>query len=94
MNTNAEQKRPGDRANLVSQDQLARVAELLPIESTVLGGVYSSEALTFEDAGTSLTIICANDDHTIHKVVIEERPPDPDGTAHYEIVSDTVVGTW
>ena len=94
MNMYAQQQQPGDRPKLLSQDQLTKIAELLPSGSTILGGVYSSEAFTFEDAGTSLTIICDNDDHTIHKVVIEERPPDPDGTAHYEIVSDTVVGTW
>jgi hypothetical protein len=77
---------------LLSQNQLTTIGEVLPAGATALGGLSPLEKTrpVSDDAGTSsVIVISANDDHTIHRMQMNEVEP-----GHYEIVSDTIVGTW
>ncbi len=89
-----EYTEPAEQPVLLSSDELTAIAGSLPAGSTAFGGVRSTEKAQVPPGAvaepvSSVIVFSANDDHTIHRMVVDEVKP-----GHFEIVSDTVVGTW
>ena len=89
MNT----EQPAERPIQLTQTQLTTVSEFLPEGSTAIGGLVLSYEKTQEvpesfRASPCVQVICANDDHTIHSMLMCES----DGG--YEITGDHVIGSW
>jgi hypothetical protein len=75
---------------------LTEIGESLPEGSTAIGGLVLSYDRAQEVSAdssmacvSSVIVVYAADDHTIHHAVVCEVD-----AHHYEILSDTVVGTW
>jgi hypothetical protein len=84
---------PAAKAMVLSADQLAEIATVLPSGAMPVGGVYAAApAVTFADTlppNVDIEVIYAADDHTIHTAVVHYVEP-----GHYDITSDVVTGSW
>lgn len=76
---------PVDRPTLVPESELQAIAQFLPEGAVVLAGLTASYDVVDRD---NCVIIFYSVGHDIHRAVM------CGGGTHYEIVSDTVVGTW
>lgn len=92
MNPISEPQQTADRPVPLSPAQLAEISEFLPAGATLIGGLaLSSETTPYQSdsPGDCVIVIFALDDHTIHRAEVCEV-----SSHHYEIVSNTVVGSW
>lgn len=98
MNASTGSKPSADKPTPLSPAELSTIATALPAGATILGGLKLSAerseyvASTFPteiDTGGCVIVFWGADDHTIHRTELCQVKAD-----HYEIGSDTVVGTW
>ena len=84
---------PAAKAALLSPEDLAEIAKLLPAEAMIIGGVYAAPAAaTFANTlppNVDVEVIYTADDHTIHTAQVHYVGP-----GQYEITSDVVTGSW